>query len=113
MSHVGGNDAGMTRDELFEVIKKEAQDNILRLFEVKNQSYGVFDDAFHNFRETARRVFGDERYMFKVLLTLMDKHLVALVNNGVNDPEAASRLRDVCVYSLIGIAMLSEGAGVE
>jgi len=37
----------MTRDELFEVIKevikKEAQDNILRLFEVKNQSYGVFD----------------------------------------------------------------------
>ena len=29
----------MTRDELFEVIKKEAQDNILRLFEVKNQSY--------------------------------------------------------------------------
>ena len=53
------------------------------------------------------------RYMFKVLLTLMDKHLVALVNNGVNDPEAASRLRDVCVYSLIGIAMLQEGIEAE
>ena len=60
----------MTRDELFEVIKKEAQDNILRLFEVKNQSYGEIDDASHNFRETARRVFGDERYMFKVLLVI-------------------------------------------
>lgn len=99
----------MTRDELARFVGTEAA-NISQTFALKNRSYGGDSDAFHNFRETARRVFKSEDWhsMFRVLLTLVDKHYVALCNNGLYDPEAEERLRDIAVYCLIGLGMLAE-----
>ncbi len=99
----------MTRKELREIIKSELV-SITELFDVKNESYGAEDDAFHNFRQSALRIYGDDSRgeMFTILLTLMDKHLVALANNGIDDKDFRDRLRDIIVYSLIGIAMGAE-----
>lgn len=99
----------MTRQELLQVIKNECA-TLVDLFETKNNSYGNERDAFYNFIETARRIHGNSgpHYAFRVLLTFMDKHLVALANKGLDDHEVQERLRDVAVYSLIGIAMAKE-----
>lgn len=96
----------MTRDELRIVIHDELK-RLERLFEEKNRSYGMEKDGFYNFSETARRVFGtgDLMHAFAVLRILADKHWVALANNGLDDPEADQRLRDIAVYALIGLAM--------
>lgn len=101
----------MDRFELLKTIKDEYA-SIISLYELKNFAYGNDDNAFHNFTETARRVFNnpDLRLAFRVLLILMDKHLVALANRGLDDPEVVERLRDVAVYSLIGLAMAQEHA---
>lgn len=82
-------------------------DSIRELFTLKNVSYGIEDDVFHNFRNTALRVFGtdDHETMFRVLLTYMDKHLVALANKGIKEKEYESRLQDIIVYSLLAIAL--------
>ncbi len=79
-------------------------------FAAKNLSYGQADDVLHNFRETARRVFGraDAESMFRVWLVLIDKHMVALANKGVADHEARDRLGDLRIYSLLGEAILCE-----
>lgn len=105
----GAGGMAMTRNELREAIKAECV-AIIDLFDRKNQSYGADNEAFHNFVETARRVFGspDLRLAFQVLLVYADKHLVALTNRGLDDPEAADRLRDIAVYALIGLAMWRE-----
>lgn len=96
----------MTRED-FEGLLNEQLESIRRLFDLKNQSYGISDDVFHNFRSTALRVFGTDEHekMFQVLLTYMDKHLVVLANKGIREREFEERLRDVMVYSLIAIAM--------
>jgi hypothetical protein len=95
-----------SRDDLREQIKRDVCE-IIGLFEEKNESYGTRDDAFHNFRSSALRIYGSDSYnsMFKVLLTLMDKHLVALANNGIKEKQYQERLRDIIVYSLIAMAM--------
>lgn len=99
----------MTRDELIKVINSE-QEEILKLFESKNKSYGDEKEAFYNFKQSASRIFNDDSLenQFIVLLTLMDKHLVALANKGLKDKEVKERLRDIIVYSLIAIAMDEE-----
>ncbi len=100
----------MTRDDLQKFISDDWQ-RVLEKFKVKNKSYGNKQDAFYNFRETARRVVGQEPSLeqaFWVLLTLADKHWVALMQGGARTDEAADRLLDVVVYALIGRAMLAE-----
>lgn len=99
----------MRRQELRAFIEQQLNE-ILELFSLKNQSYGSEKDAFFNFEETARRVFHDTSLysLFRVLLTYVDKHHVALCNRGLDDPEVAERLRDIIVYCLIGLAMVSE-----
>jgi hypothetical protein len=96
----------MNRSEFSEMLEPELQ-SIKDLFAFKNISYGMDDDVFHNFRNTALRVFGtdDHQMMLKVLMTYMDKHLVAIVNKGLYDKEYESRLKDIIVYSLLAIAM--------
>ncbi|MFA5385647.1 MAG: hypothetical protein WC364_13510 [Eubacteriales bacterium] len=86
-------------DSLFDIVRE--------LFTLKNASYGIEDDVFHNFRSTALRVFGtdDPETMFRVLLAYMDKHLVALANKGIHDREYESRLQDIIVYSLLAIVL--------
>lgn len=99
----------MTRLEFHRILDQEFA-QIRDLFDYKNLSYGADDDLFHNFRETAKRVFHKSSYqdMFKVLTTYVDKHWIALCNNGLDDPECLLRLRDIIVYALIGIAMYKE-----
>lgn len=83
---------------------------IMELFKQKNQRYGQDNNTFFNFRSSALRIYGDCTYesMFKVLLTYMDKHLVALANKGIHEPEYESRLKDVIVYSLLAIGLEAE-----
>ena len=83
---------------------------ILDLFQFKNVSYGSETDLFHNFRNTAKRVFKDDSYdgMYKSLLTYMDKHLVALANKGLQDKEFIERNRDIIVYCLLAMAMYQD-----
>lgn len=103
----------MTKSELFNVFDQEFE-NIKDLFERKNVSYGAKGDAFYNFRQTASRVFSNfepAHGMFRVMLALKDKHDVALANLGLDDPECESRLRDVILYCLIGLAMCREYRG--
>ena len=97
----------MTRSEMVEILSSEL-DGVENLFALKNESCGASDDAFHNFRSTAKRILGGDSHMhmFQVLLTYMDKHMVALANRGITERECKERLRDIIVYSLIGIAMV-------
>lgn len=104
----------MTRSE-FKQIMQTYLSSIEKLFDIKNQSYGANDDVFFNFRSTAKRIFGSDNYesMFKILMTYMDKHLVALINKGFEDYEFDSRMKDIIVYSLIAIAMNIEKSHKE
>ena len=99
----------MNREELIKSIE-ENQETILNLFKYKNVSYGDKKEAFYNFRQSAIRIFNDDSMgkQFKVLLTLMDKHLVALANQGIADIAFEERLKDIIVYSHIAIAMKEE-----
>ena len=99
----------MNRKELINIIKNE-QEEILKLFESKNESYGDEGEAFYNFRQSATRIFNDDSLesQFKILLTLMDKHSVALANKGIADIAFEERLKDIIVYSHIAIAMKEE-----
>lgn len=97
----------MTRQEFVEQVLEPSLEEIKELFSLKNKSYGIEDDAFHNFRSTALRVHGtdDHETMFRVLYCYMDKHLVALANKGLSDDEYESRLKDIIVYCLLAIAL--------
>ena len=96
----------MTRQEFVEFLEPELK-AIKDLFSLKNTCYGIEDDAFHNFRSTALRVFGTDGHetMFRTLFTYMDKHLVALANRGIHEMEYESRLQDIMVYSLLAIGL--------
>lgn len=111
----------MTYEEFLDFLNDEFE-NIRELFQTKNQVYGAGDDVFFNFRETARRVYpgfdncdppAQYADMFTVLLTLMDKHLVAIYNGGLHTPEIEERMRDIIVYCLIGLAMIREADEVR
>lgn len=99
----------MTRTEFAKFAEKKFEE-ILELFRQKNKSYGQDEDAFFNFNSSALRVFGENSYQsqFKVLTTYMDKHLVALANRGIDEPEFEGRLKDVIVYALLAIGMGEE-----
>lgn len=99
----------MTRNE-FVPFMETIFNQLRALFTNKNHSYGQTDDAFFNFRETARRHLGGEDYpaLFKALSIMKDKHAVALANKGLDDPEVEQRLLDQIVYDLLALAMYRE-----
>lgn len=101
---------GMTRQQLSDFICPQC-DEIKQLFSYKNQDYGANDDAFSDFRKTAQRLLSDlpeHEAMFKVLMILQDKHLVALSQTGLSGNEVAERLRDIANYALIGAGILAD-----
>ena len=78
---------------------------------LQNQDYGANADVFANFRKSAQRhlpELPEHEAMFKILMILQDKHLVALSQTGLKGNEVAERLRDVAVYALIGAGMLAD-----
>lgn len=99
----------VTRDDFIKLMGDELT-RVEGVFKAKNVSYGKEGDAFHNFRSSALRVFGagTPENMYTVLLTLIDKHLVALSNGGLDTPEFEERTRDVIVYSLIALGIYNE-----
>ena len=101
-----------TREQLRESIEELCQE-IVSLFKVKNTSYGDTNDAFYNFRETARRITGstDVDAMLQQLIVYVDKHWVAITKNGAKTPEVRERFMDIIVYSLIAITMLDREGG--
>lgn len=103
------NKLPITRTEFIASMHKTL-DEVKQVFDYKNTSYGKDDDPFHNFRQSAIRVFGEgtPENMFTVLLTLVDKHLVALANKGLSDKEFAERIKDVIVYSSIALGIYEE-----
>jgi len=92
----------MTCEELTRFIESKCRD-IAVTFKLKNVSYGRIDNAFYNFTEAARR---HRTNPFTVLMLYLQKHLIALENQGLSDAEAEQRLVDIAVYALIGLAML-------
>lgn len=96
------------RDEFIQILDRELE-RVKELFKTKNKSYGSNDEVFHNFKETARRVYGDmfHEAMWTVILTYMDKHMVALAK-GIQEEEFVERLRDIIVYSLLAIGLREE-----
>ena len=110
----------LSRTGLSEFMTKSAED-MKQLFQYKNTDYGADADAFANFRKTAQRVVipwvrrlcglevSEREAMFLVLMTLADKHLVALSQTGIDGHEVAERLQDVAVYAMIGKAMKENG----
>lgn len=110
MIYLGRRGFDLNRDQLAEFIEQDVE-QIIRMFRLKNKSYGNAQDGFYNFRETARRLAAGEptlEQMFRVNLTLTDKHWVALMQHGAKADEAADRLLDIIVYALMGRAMLAE-----
>lgn len=101
------------REDLTKVIEDLCND-IVATFKRKNKSYGNTDDAFYNFRETARRIWGktDADSMIGALLVYMDKHWVALTQNGIETPEVEERFTDMAVYSLIALAIIKLEGGL-
>lgn len=100
----------MKKQELLELIEDEFK-AIRELYERKYASYSAKGDVFYNFRQIASRLFTiyePVHGMFSALLVLKDKHDMALANRGMDDPECESRLRDIIVYCLIGLAMVKE-----
>lgn len=98
----------MKRQELLLAVEEDIA-GLLDLMRDKNERYGSCQDAFLNFRETARRTRSgntgvDE--MLEVLLTLADKHWIALCQCGIADPAAEERFGDIIVYSLIARQMI-------
>jgi len=95
-----------TKQDLLNLID-ELLPQIRDKFAYKNKAYGRDEDAFHNFRNTAKRVLNDDSFegMYKTLLVYKDKHDVALANRGMDDPEFEERFIDNIVYSLIAIGM--------
>lgn len=98
----------MKRDEFIPIRDREIE-KVLNLYSSRNQSYGAEGEVFHNFKETARRVHNDTSHeaMWKVILTYMDKHMVALAK-GIQEEEFVERLRDIIVYSLLAIGLREE-----
>lgn len=84
---------------------------IEKLFARKNEGYGTSNDLFHNFRQTAERLYPkiylQDPYaaMFLVAETLVDKHNVALAK-GITVGECDERLLDRIVYSLLQLKMV-------
>ncbi len=105
----------MTRGELIEKAQEDLKE-LIGLMRVKNQGYGLAEDGFYNFRETARRVLCRQPgydNMLDVLIVLMDKHWVALCQNKLADPNAEERFGDLIVYSLIARQMIREAKKQE
>lgn len=98
----------MKRDEFMTIVDREL-DEIKKLYATKNTSYGSNDEAFHNFKETARRVYSDTCHeaMWSVMLTYIDKHMIALTK-GITEREFTERCRDIIVYSLLAIGLRQE-----
>ena len=88
---------------------------IHNLLDFKGVAYGDRDDALFNFRATARRVLGndDHEAMLKTLFVYMDKHLVALVKNGLEEREYFERWLDIILYSFLAMAIKDEANGMR
>ena len=99
----------MKRDAFIQMMN-DTMAGILAKHKEKNVAYGQDNDAFHNFRSSAIRIFGADtpENMYKVLLTLVDKHLVALANGGLTVPEFKDRTTDVIVYMHIALGIFQE-----
>jgi|LSQX01.2.fsa_nt_gb hypothetical protein len=98
----------MTRDDLLNFIQKDNEWLYKKIVE-KNKEYGNPDDAYFNFRETARRMFGPEpsvEDMFHVLMILADKHWVALAQKLTQTPDCLDKLEDIEIYCKIARAMI-------
>jgi hypothetical protein len=97
------------KDIDFVKFAKEEMNHVIELFGRKSGAYGSSDDVFHNFRQTAKRIYGKDTFdnMFLVAETYKDKHNVALAK-GIAVPEVDERLRDNIVYSLLQLAMIAE-----
>lgn len=97
----------MTRDELSKNIQEILDTEILPLFTQKNQSYGISEDGFWNFRKAADIIYGsgDTEYQFNILMAYVMKHILALTNKNIYEPEFRSRCKDIIVYMLIAMSM--------
>ena len=99
----------MTREEFKEFaagVFEQAQS----VFKYKQTGYGAEDDAFCNFRQSARRFFpemDESAAMFLVLEILLDKHNCAL-SKGITVNEIEERLKDRIVYSAIALGIIDD-----
>lgn len=108
----GGRPA-MSRDRFIQLMNENLV-KVKKLFEEKNKSYARGgEDAFYNFRANAIRLHGDgtPENMYKILYAQMDKHLVALANNALDDPEFEQRCLDNINYNLIALGIFKEYKG--
>ncbi|MDW7668057.1 MAG: hypothetical protein SCJ93_04475 [Bacillota bacterium] len=94
----------MIKSEISQILN-----DIENMFTTKNDQYGSKQeqDEFYNFRQQALRTFGndDPESMYKILKILVDKHLVTLNKNGLDDSNFEERCIDVIVYHIIAIFM--------
>ena len=99
----------MTREQ-FKIEMENILAGIRSLFENKNISYGLDDNVFENFKSTAIRVLGDESKdsQARVLLCLVDKHMMALAKERLSGKESRERMKDIIVYMLLMLAMEAE-----
>lgn len=104
----------MTHKELKDTISAILCD-VNEKFSEKNSNYASGNDAFYNFRETARRLLQSESpvAMVKVLMIYMDKHWTTLTKNGIHDTEFVDRFQDIIVYSLIALAIKREAEAID
>ena len=80
-----------------------------QLFLMKNEQYASKEDVLKAFKESAKRQNGEltKAGAFKACMQFKDKHELALLQHGTLLPDAKDRLRDVIVYCLLGLAILS------
>lgn len=80
-----------------------------QLFLMKNKQYASNKDVLKAFKESAKRQNGEltKAGAFKTCMQFKDKHDLALLQHGTLLPDAKERLRDVIVYCLLGLAILS------
>lgn len=97
------------KDSDFDKFIKVEIENIVALFKRKSKAYGTVNDVFYNFRNTAKRMHGDDTFdnMFLIAETYKDKHNVVL-SKGITAPEAKERLRNIILYSILQLAMIKK-----
>ena len=83
---------------------------ITQLFLMKNKQYANQDDVLEAFKKSAERQFGEvsKDGAFRACMQFKDKHDLALLQHATALPDARERLYDVIVYSLLGLAILSD-----
>lgn len=100
----------MKYTEDFISLVDEVSGDIKHFFLHKNAQYAQEKDILKAFRRGAKRKYGvaTSSTMLDVLMSYMDKHVLALLEHGSELPDVRDRLKDIIVYALLAMLIITD-----